>query len=78
MGHNTPEFHHGEMDITEQRATFHAAMLGTKWGALAIAVFLVFSTLFFCTGTGFVGSAFAAVVVAAIGVAVLQERRAAH
>ncbi|MFC3079029.1 aa3-type cytochrome c oxidase subunit IV [Phenylobacterium terrae] len=68
------DYHRGEMDISEQTSTFHLVMALTKWGSLATAVAVLFLTLLFCTKTGFLGSAFVAVVATAIGVLVLRER----
>ena len=39
------EYHRGEMDISEQAATYHAVMGMTKWGSLAIGVALLTLTL---------------------------------
>ena len=78
MGQSSPDYHHGQMDVAEQKATFRGAMAGTKWGSLAVAVFLVFATLFFCTSTGFIGSAVPAAVLLGLGILVLRQRAPAH
>ena len=74
------DYTRGEMDIAEQRATFDLVMGMTKWGSLALAAFLFFVTLWFCTDTGFVGSAIAGVVVLALGIVALRDKKtdAAH
>jgi hypothetical protein len=41
------EFHHGEMNIDEQAATFHLFMRMTVWGSALLAVTLIFLTLHF-------------------------------
>ncbi len=69
------EYHHGEMDIQEQESTFHAFNLMTKWGSLAIAVSLLTVTLWFCTDAGFLGGLVTGVVVTAVGVLVLREKK---
>jgi hypothetical protein len=43
MGDTT--FHHGAMDIREQRSTYDFFMGLTKWGSLAVAALLLFLTL---------------------------------
>jgi hypothetical protein len=75
------EYHRGEMDIHEQVSTFHAFNLLTKWGSLATVVALLVLTLWFCTDAGFLGGLVTGLVVTAIGVAVLREKKtkgAAH
>ena len=47
------EYHRGEMDISEQAATYGVFMLLTKWGSLALAAALVLLVLWFCTPAGF-------------------------
>lgn len=69
------EYHRGDMDIHEQQNTYHAFGVASKWGSLAIAVGVLFFTLLFCTATGFMGAAVTAVVVAAVGIAVLREKK---
>jgi hypothetical protein len=77
MAGKASEYHHGDMDIHAQQSTFHLVMLGTKWGCLAIAVGVLFLTLWFCTGAG-LGTAFlSAILLLAVGVFALQERSGA-
>ena len=78
MSGPTSDYHRGEMNIAEQTATFHAVMGMTKWGSLTVAVGVLFATLFFCTGTGFIGSFVAAVILTVIGVVALKEKPASH
>lgn len=71
----------GEMDITEQSATFQMVMGMTKWGSLVVAALVTFLVLWFCTGAGFMGAAVTAVVLIAAGVFFLRakpESAAAH
>lgn len=68
------DYHRGEMDIHEQTATYVAFGKMTKWGSLAVAVGLLFITLLFCTGAGFIGSAIASVVLLAGGIFFLREK----
>ena len=74
--HNT--YTHGQMEIREQAASFGAFVRFTKWGCLAIAVLVLFSTMMFCTDSGIVASLVAAVVVLAAGVFLLREKPATH
>ena len=71
------DYHRGDMDISEQRATFHLVMGMTKWGSLYLAAFLLFVVLWFCTQTGFIGSAIAGVVLAVLGTLLLSEKKGA-
>ena len=68
------DYHRGEMDIAEHKATY--AMFGelSKWGSLFVAVSLVLLTLWFCTPAGFGGGAIAALVVLVLGWAVLKKK----
>lgn len=68
------EYHHGDMDIQEQVSTFKFFIGMTKWGSLAITALLVLLTVWFCTPAGFLAGLISAVVVTAIGVAVLREK----
>lgn len=70
------DYHRGEMDISEQSATYAAFGKMTKWGSLAVATLLLFITLLFCTPAGFIGSAIAAVVLLVLGVVLLREKPA--
>ena len=75
MAEPAADYHRGEMEITEQRSTFHAFIGLTKWGSLAIAVGLIFFTLLFCARTGFVHAAGAAIVVLVLGSFLLKEKK---
>jgi len=71
----------GEMDIAEQRSTFQSFNTMTKWGSLAIGTLVLFVTLLFCTGAGFLGAAITAAIVITAGVTLLRskpETSAAH
>jgi hypothetical protein len=67
MARQVSEFHHGEMDVHEQEATYSRVMSMTKWGALTVGDAVLFLTLWFCTGAGFLGAVMTAVVVAVLG-----------
>jgi hypothetical protein len=78
MANQVTDYHRGEMDIHEQAATYEMVMGLTKWGSLTIAALVLFLTLWFCTGTGFLGALITAAVVIALGVFVLRDRGEAH
>lgn len=67
----------GEMDIAEQTSTFNLVMGMTKWGSLALAAFLTWAVLMFCTATGFLGAAAVAVVLLALGIFFLRDKKTA-
>ena len=73
MGDTT--FHHGAMDIREQRSTYDFFMGLTKWGSLAVAALLLFLTLAFCTPTGVGGAIVVSAIVLALGAWVLRKRQ---
>jgi hypothetical protein len=70
------EYHRGEMDISEQVATFHLFNGLTKWGSLGIAAFLAMITLWFCTPAGFLGGFITAAVMVVLGSLLLREKPA--
>ena len=72
--HSNDDFVHGEMDIHQQQHSFDLFTSLTKWVSLHLAVVLTFVVLLTCTKTGFVGSAIAAVVVAAVGWFMLKSK----
>ncbi|KRB40413.1 aa3-type cytochrome c oxidase subunit IV [Phenylobacterium sp. Root700] len=67
------EYHRGDMEIQEQASTYRLFVSLAKWGSLAIAAFLIFITLWFCTATGFLGSAAVGLVLAVGGFIVMRE-----
>ena len=68
------DYHRGEMDIQEQSSTYAAFLTLSKWGSLVLAGGVLFFVLLFCTKTGFLGSAVSAVVVLALGFALLRAK----
>ena len=72
------DYHRGEQDIAEQRATYHLIMAYTKWGSLYLAAALLWLVLWFCTDAGFLSGLISAVVLVVIGTLVLREKRPAH
>jgi len=74
MAGQASEYHRGEMDIHAQQSTFHAVMVGSKWGSLAVATGVLFLTLWFCTPSGFFTAFISAAVLLAVGIFALRER----
>ena len=71
------DYHRGEMDISEQAATFDLVMGMTKWGSLVLASFLLFVVLWFCTpSAGFMGGAIGGFVLLTLGIVFLREKPA--
>ena len=73
--------HHvpGEMDIHEQAATFHGFIIATKWFCLHLAAVLLMLVLWFCTPAGFFGGLIPGLIVIALGILLLREKKgAAH
>jgi hypothetical protein len=73
------EYHRGEMDISEQAATYGIFMLLTKWGSLAIAALLVLLVLWFCTPACFLVGLGVSLAMTVIGIFILRDKPdAAH
>lgn len=76
MAEQASDYHRGEMDIQEQVSTYNLIMGITKWGSLAVAAFVLWATLWFCTDAGFLGATIAAVVMIVLGVIALRAKPA--
>ena len=74
MAGQASEYHHGEMDIHEQQATFRLVMGITKWGCLLLAAGTLFLTLWFCTQAGFLSALVSGAVVLVLGILLLRSR----
>lgn len=74
MGDHASDYVHGEMEISEQTATYGLFGALTKWGSLFIAVVILFPTLLFCTKAGFGGALAASVILIAAGVLLLRDK----
>lgn len=70
------DYQHGSMEIREQAETYALFMGLTKWGSLATAVILLFLTLWFAAGAGFLGAFIASAVLAVAGVFFLRSKPA--
>lgn len=69
------DYHRGEMDIHEQTRTYHSFLVLSKWGSLALAVGVLFFSLLFAVGVGFIGAAVTSVVLLVLGIVLLREKR---
>ena len=68
-------YQRGSMEINEQTATFGLFIGLAKWSSLAIAVAVLFLTLWFNPGGSFIAAVIGAVVVAVIGAFALKSKR---
>jgi hypothetical protein len=78
MAEQAHEFHHGDQDISAQVATFRSVMGATKWSCLAVAVGVLFFTLWFCTTAGFLTALISAIVLTVVGIVALHSRSPSH
>ena len=67
-------YHHGDMDIREQRSTYDFFMGLTKWGSLAVGALVLFLTLAFCTPMGVGAAIVVSIIFLALGAWVLRKR----
>ncbi len=72
------QYNRGDMDVSAQAATFGAVMKATKWSSLAVAVGVLFFTLWFCTTAGFSTALISAIALTAVGVFALRSRAPSH
>lgn len=62
------EYHHGGMEVADQKATFHGFLIATVWGCGLIAMSVALLTLAFAMGWGWwAGLAAYVVIGAAVG-----------
>ena len=79
MSEAVHDYTQGDMDITEQLATFSLVGKMIKWGSLAVAVLVLMLTLWFCVQAGFVAGAVAGIVLTIVGVYFLRSKpKSAH
>jgi hypothetical protein len=78
MATKASTYHRGDMDISEQTATYEFVMRLTKWGSLAVATLVAFLTLWLCAGAGFTGAFVTAAVMVVLGVFFLRDGAEAH
>lgn len=68
----------GEMEISAQSQTFDLFITLTKWSSLGLAVLLLFLTVWFAVGAGFIAAFVPSVVLAVVGIVVLRSKPAAE
>ncbi len=78
MAGQAQQYQRGDQDVGAQQATFVAVMVATKWSSLAVAVGVLFFTLWFCTTAGFSTALISAIALTAVGVFALRSRAPAH
>ena len=70
---------HGHMEVREQISTYRLFLNLAKWGSLAIAVLLLFLTLWFHPGGSFMAAVIGAAVLGGVGFVALKSKPgAAH
>ena len=72
--HPVTSYNRGDMDIEAHQAAFHAFILMSKWGSLAVATAVLFLVMWFCTGAGFGAAVIAAAGVAVVGFFILRDK----
>jgi Na+/proline symporter len=73
------EYHHGEMDASEQKSFYSGFMSFTKWNCLFLAALLVLLVVWFCTPGGVVPGLISGLVVLILGWMALKKKPgAAH
>ena len=74
MAHASEEYHRGEMEITEQKASYALFGALAKWGSLAVGVVLLMLTLWFCVGADFFGGLIPGAILLVLGVVFLRSK----
>jgi L-asparagine transporter-like permease len=69
------EYHRGDMTIDEQKSTYDMFMGLSKWGSLAVIAVVLWSTVAFAVGAGWLTALMVTVVVVAIGIFLLREKK---
>ena len=69
------DYQRGEMDIHEQERTYHAFLVLSKWGSLALAVGILFFSLLFAANVPFIGAAGTSFVLLVVGIVALKEKK---
>lgn len=59
------EYHHGEMDITDQKATWNGFLVGSTWGGLITIMIIGYATLAIAIGINWMVSL---ALIAAVGI----------
>lgn len=76
--HDAQAYLKGSQEITEQVATWNLFMFLSKWGSLAVAVGVLFFTMWFMPNGGFLPALITAVVLSVAGWWLLRSKPADH
>ena len=76
--HPADDYQRGSQEISERLWTFGLFVGLTKWGSLAMAVSILFLTVWFMPNGSFIGAAVVAVVASVAGYFALKSKPAAH
>ena len=77
MAHTSDAAHHrGEMNIDEQKATYHAVYDMIKWCSLGTAAILTVPIVWFCTDLGPAPAFGLAIIEVGLGVLFLRDKNA--
>jgi thiamine transporter ThiT len=69
------EYVHGSQNAATQIADFRMFAALTKWFSMIAAVLILVLSLWFCVGVSFLGGLVPGVIVLAIGIAFLRNKR---
>jgi len=69
------DYVHGSQNAATQVADFRMFAALTKWFSLHAAVLILMLTLWFCAGASFLGGLVPGLIVLAIGIAFLRNKR---
>lgn len=73
-GHDLDTYHHGDMDIHEQEATYRGFMGLAKWGSLVLSALILHLTITFCAqGANWFMGLCAALALLVVGFFVLRS-----
>jgi hypothetical protein len=74
------ETHHRDhpvQDVGQQLRTYHGVLMGLRYVVLHFMVIASFLVLAFCTGAGFWGAAFVALIILFVGLYLARDRKGA-
>lgn len=68
------EYVHGEMEISAQVSMYELFIGMVKWGTLSVSALIVFLTVWFALGAGFIAAAGSAIVLSVAGYFILRGK----
>lgn len=74
LAHSSDAYHRGDMNIDEQKATYHAVYDMIKWCSLGTAALLTVPIVWFCTDLGPAAGFGLAIVEIGLGVLFLRDK----